>query len=634
MSATHPEAAWVAALLLFAPIAMGTVAFLFLDRHHLRHERDTLQSREQYTRRAIESITDTGRVALFLMRQDTRGQRSFFHVMGRTERFIGCPAEHIIADADNWLRRLPDADRATLEQSIARSLAESRPIRADLQVRRSSGTGWVRLGTGMPDRRPDRSVIWAGYWADTTPEHEQARILAQAKHDAEASAEAKARFLAAMSHEIRTPLATIIGALDLMRETGLQAEQRQHYQLADDAARLLMEIIGDILDFSRLESGYTEPEAVPFDLRDVLGQVLRVFELQARRKGIALTLDVAPGVAQTLTGDPTRIQQIVLNLVGNAVKFTEQGGIHVSARLEAAPRTGTQDDGQHGGQDGALDVAPRTDAQASASPDVPHIALTVADTGIGIPESVHNQLFQSFTQADVSTARRYGGSGLGLAICHRLAGLLGGSISLLHSAPGQGSAFQVRLPLPVARGTATADAITGTIDGDARINADTGTGASAKADIDIDSDIDSGRAARPAARTAARRAAPGAQTVRVLAVDDHEPYRIILGQLMLRAGLNCDTAADAEQALEALHQHDYAMLFTDCQMPGIDGCELARRVRQQEAQALRPRLPIVGVTADCSTQQMQRCRASGMDDYLAKPVAFTDLQKCINKWIN
>ncbi|WP_081483036.1 ATP-binding protein [Bordetella petrii] len=627
MSATHPEAAWVAALLLFAPIAMGTVAFLFLDRHHLRSERDTLQSREQYTRRAIESITDTGRVALFLLRQDTRGQRSFFHVMGRTERFIGCPAEHITADANNWLRRLPDADRATLEQSIARSLAESRPIRVDLQVRRSGGSAWVRLGTGVPDRRPDQSVIWAGYWADTTPEHEQARILAQAKHDAEASAEAKARFLAAMSHEIRTPLATIIGALDLMRETGLQTGQRQHYQLADDAARLLMEIIGDILDFSRLESGYAEAEAVPFDLRDVLGQVLRVFELLARRKGIALTLDVAPGVAHTLMGDPTRIQQIVLNLVGNAVKFTEQGGIHVSACLEAAPRTGAQDDGQHEGQDCALDMTARADARASALPEVQHIALTVADTGVGIPESVHSQLFQAFTQADISTARRYGGSGLGLAICHRLAGLLGGSIRLLHSAPGQGSAFQVSLPLPVAHASATVNAITGTIDASAS--------ASASADASVNSDIDSGpdAGADQAARLAARPAS-GAQTARVLAVDDHEPYRIILRQLMLRAGLNCDTVADAEQALEALRQHDYAMLFTDCQMPGIDGCELARRVRQQEAQAQRPRLPIVGVTADCSTQQMQRCRASGMDDYLAKPVAFIDLQKCINKWIN
>lgn len=599
MSATHPEAAWFAALLLFAPIAMGTVVFLFVDRRHFQHERDILQSREQYTRRAIESITDTGRVALFFMRQDTHGQRSFFHVMGRTERFIGCPAEHITADAENWLRRLPDADRVALEQSIGHSLAESCPIRVDLQVRHSSGLGWVRVATGVPDHQPDQSVIWAGYWADTTPEHEQARILAQARHDAEASAEAKARFLAAMSHEIRTPLATIIGALDLMRDTGLQAEQRQHYQLADDAARLLMEIIGDILDFSRLESGHTEPEAVDFDLRAVLGQVLRVFELQARRKGIALTLDVEPAVAHTLSGDPTRIQQIVLNLVGNAVKFTVQGSIHVSVHLERASHAAAQVGARHNPQDASA----RTDEQACVpAVEVQHIALRVADTGIGIPEAAHGELFQSFTQADVSTARQYGGSGLGLAICHRLAGLLGGSISLLRSAPGQGSVFQVRLPLTVVC-------------------------TSVKAPAGADQAV---RAPVPTRR----QAASGAQAVRVLAADDHEPYRIILRQLMFRAGLDCDIAANGEQALEALSRKAYAMLFTDCQMPGIDGCELTRRVRQQEAQTARPRLPIVGVTADCSMQQLQRCRASGMDDYLVKPVSFADLQKCIEKWIN
>lgn len=570
MPANHPEAAWIAILVFFAPIALGTAAFLFFDRSRLRLERDTLQSRENDLRLAIESIAASRRVALFFLRLDSQGHCSFPQVVGYTERFMGCRADDIMADAENWLRCLPDADRAAVQQLIARCGAELQPIRADLQVRHPDGQGRIRIGTGKPARKPDGSIQWTGYWADTTAEYEQARVLAQAKHDAEASAAAKARFLATMSHEIRTPLATVIGALDLIRHTESVSERQRYYELADNAARLLMEIIGDILDFSRLESRHVQPESVPFDLRDVLGQVLRVFRLQVRRKGLALTLDMDPDTDWQRVGDPTRIQQIALNLVGNAVKFTERGQIRVSVRAESAPGAHLQD-----------------------------IVMTVADTGIGIAAAAQAGLFLPFAQADVSITRRYGGSGLGLAVCHRLARLLGGSIRLVESAPGRGSTFELRLPLAQADPAAAA-----------------------------------AMAVAPAAAAPAAVQQPRAAGARVLVVEDQEPYRIILRQLLARAGFDCDVAATAEQALDAMARRSYAMLFTDCQLPGIDGFELARQVRRQELQAWRGRMPIVGVTADGSAQQLQRCRDSGMDEMLAKPVAFADLEKCINQWMN
>ncbi|GAB1576323.1 ATP-binding protein [Bordetella petrii] len=569
--ASPAQAAWTVILALFVPIALATVLALLLDRSKRRREHAALQTHAFEIQHAIDSITQAMPVALFHLRRDAQGRQFFPYVTGRTEAFIGPRAEEIMANGARWHERVFGDDRPAIDQAIERSTANSSPILIDVRIRRDEGAGWVRLGTGRPEQNADGSVGWKGYWVDVTAEHEQARALAQAKSEAEASAAAKARFLAAMSHEIRTPLATLIGALDLLRDTALAPFQRSQFEQADNAARLLMEIIGDILDFSRLEAGNAKPESVPFQLSVLLEEVLRVFDAQVRRKQLELSLDIDSRVAPWLLGDPVRIKQIALNLVGNAVKFTARGSIEVSVR-PGSPANGGQQ----------------------------WIVLSVSDTGVGIAESAQSQLFQPFTQADVSIARQYGGSGLGLAVCRQLAELLGGTIRF-NSTLGRGSTFEVRLPFTVAA-------------------------------------MPAGKAARPPGPiTATMLPEPPGQAAaarrRILMVDDHEPYRIILRQLAAKAGFECDAAAGGAQALAALADQSYAMLFTDLHMAGMDGCELAHRVRAREANSGR-RLPIIMLTAHLGADEMQRCRDADIDDYLTKPVTAAALRRCIEKWIN
>jgi len=568
--ANPTQAAWTVILALLLPIGLVTVMALLLDRSKRRREHAALQRHAFEIQHAIDSITKAMPVALFHLRLDAERRQYFPYVTGRTEVFIGLPAEEIMANGARWHECVFDEDRPTISQAIERSIADSSPILIDVRVCHDEESGWIRLGTGRPEQNADGSVSWKGYWVDTTAEHEQAQALAQAKSAAEASAAAKARFLAAMSHEIRTPLATLIGALDLLRDTALDPFQRNQFDQADNAARLLMEIIGDILDFSRLEAGNAKPESVPFELPVLLEEVLRVFDAQVRRKQLELSLDIDGRITPWLLGDPVRIKQIALNLLGNAVKFTARGSIVVSVRI---------------------------DSLLSADPQ--WIVLSVTDTGIGIPESVQSQLFQPFTQADVSIARQYGGSGLGLAVCRQLAELLGGTIRF-RSTLGMGSTFEVRLPLRVA--TIPIDKAAGS------------------------PEIAAAMLSEPLGQTAAMQA-------RILIVDDHEPYRIILRQLVIKAGFECDAVADGAQALVALANRSYAMLFTDLGMAGMDGCELARRVRAQETDSGR-RLPIIMLTAHLGADEMQRCRDADIDDHLIKPVTAETLRQCIEKWIN
>jgi CheY-like chemotaxis protein/anti-sigma regulatory factor (Ser/Thr protein kinase) len=376
----------------------------------------------------------------------------------------------------------------------------------------------------------------------------------------------------------------VIGMASLLQNTPLSAEQRDYVETIGSSGRALMRIIDDILDFSKIESGHLALESVDLAPRQLVGEVIRLFAPLAKAKGIELAATIEDGVAHVLRGDPGRLRQALVNLVGNAVKFTERGQVTVRVRAEAE-------------EEGAQLVR-----------------FAVRDTGIGITPEELGRLFQPFAQADGSTTRRYGGTGLGLVISKRLVELMGGQLGVM-SEPGEGSVFWFTARLERSALTARPEAL-------------------APSEITAGDMAPFGDFASPVPAPASplgdtgRRAGP--IRGRVLVAEDNVVNQKVAARILERLGYAVDVAATGNEAVAAVGQHTYDAILMDGQMPQTDGFEATRVIRAMEG---AHHTPIIALTASAMHGDRERCLAAGMDDYVSKPVSPEQLEAVLLRWV-
>ena len=356
----------------------------------------------------------------------------------------------------------------------------------------------------------------------------------------------------------------VLGMTELLLGTPLDAGQRQFVEGVERSGQHLLGIINDILDFSKIEAGKLELETVDFDLLALLDDSAAMFASSAQQKGLELIVDLPAGQPLVLRGDPLRLRQVVANLLSNAVKFTEAGEIALRLAIQARDEQGVA------------------------------FALSVSDSGIGIPPSAQKGIFEHFRQADGSTTRKYGGTGLGLAICRHLVEMMGGRIAV-SSASARGSCFTVELRLPPGRLPA----------------------------------------ARPSARSPeapARTAEPTRLRGRALVAEDNESNLLVVRAQLEKIGLEVVTVENGQEALDRMAGEAFDVVLMDCQMPVLDGFAATAAWRQREAGTDR-HLPIVALTANAMKGDRERCLAAGMDAYLAKPYSGEDLLRTLAEWL-
>ncbi|MGH8293935.1 MAG: two-component regulator propeller domain-containing protein [Steroidobacteraceae bacterium] len=398
------------------------------------------------------------------------------------------------------------------------------------------------------------------------------RELSESNRQLAEAARAKSDFLDRMSHELRTPMSGVVGMTELLARTPQSATQARLTQTIRSSAQVLLRIVNDLLDLSRAQARKIALEALPVDLTRILEECASLFSATTQAKGVRL--EVRPPVpggralpGKTLTGDPFRIRQIVMNLIGNAVKFTERGAILVQARVQISP-----------------------DERAA-------VDITISDTGIGMDAATVAKIFEPFTQADESTSRRFGGSGLGLAICRELAELMGGRITV-DSSPGAGSTFHVLLPLDLA---AAQPQPAGAV---------------------------------PEAASAGSRGSAEAIGAHVLIVEDDAVNAEIARGYLETLGCTSVWARDGAEALARSATERFDLILMDLNMPGFDGYETARLIRERVGAASRSvSVPIVALTAHTPSQVRERCEAAGIDEVLSKPYTPEDFEQLLRRWM-
>jgi PAS domain S-box-containing protein len=523
---------------------------------------------------------------------------TMLYMSNEVEKMSGYPATDFIANKlrsyENIIAR---EDTAIVEQSVRDGVTNNHHWEIEYRIiHRDGSTNWVyEKGRGVKDKSGAVQYL-DGFILDINKRKhaedslretnealkEQTRLAEKMAAKAEQANVAKSEFLANMSHEIRTPMNGIIGMTALLLDSDLNEEQRNYAEIVRTNGEILLDLIDDILDLSKIEAGQLNLESLDFELRNLLNDFTASFVLRAQHKGLELFCKIAEDVPNLVRGDPNRLRQILGNLVENAIKFTSTGQINIGVTTEL-----------------------QTDDEVV-------LYFTVRDTGIGITADKLPLLFNKFTQVDNSTTRQYGGTGLGLAISKHLANLLGGKIGV-SSEFGSGSEFwfTVRLSKYTEK-TIPTSPIMSEVSSDANthsyslLNHWTLQGVLSRFD--------------------------GREVQILLAEDNITNQKVALG-ILNKMGLKVDAVADGYQAITALESAHYDLVLMDCQMPKMDGYEATRAIRNKQHNIINSQVPVIAMTAHAMQGDREKCLEAGMNDYLSKPVLPMALADILERWL-
>lgn len=485
-------------------------------------------------------------------------------------RMTGYAAQDAVGARPDILLTGPQTSRDSVKQleqafKLGHGVAEE-----FLQYRREGSTSWISLSLTPVHDDEGAVTRWIGIGADIAKRKEAERALKTARDAAETASQLKGEFLANISHEIRTPMNAIIGMTDLTLCTELDDDQRDYLTTVKQSAESLLELLNDVLDLSKIESGRLEIDELPFAPDSVVMDTLKPLAFVAKQKGLQLSVDISADVPPYIVGDALRLRQILINLVGNAIKFTSEGKVEVSVETQ------WQADNEVG------------------------LHFTVTDTGVGIAADKLDRIFEAFGQADSSVTRQFGGTGLGLAITSELLRLMKGRV-WVQSEAGKGSRFHFTLKSRLATSAEQAK-----------------LEANSKAAANTVRDNRFGTAVRP---------------LKVLVADDHPANRQLIARILEKRGHSMQFAKNGHEVLSLFDNSDCDVILMDVQMPDMGGFAATAAIRDRERET-QTHMPIIAVTAHAMQSDREACLAAGMDAYLSKPISAMDLITLVDSLSN